>query len=252
MLDRSFVDALVGLVLQPKLVSPEEGQLVLCPDGGLVHVPPKPTQLPEPLTFNTLGALSGYLHANRDDLVLEYLTVHVVSPTEVRLLGPLEGEDEKRATFARAVATDLVADFVNKDHQQAPFRVGVMTRFQDTEAQAALLALTVRLTEQQTLETTDDGRSQQVTAKKGVALAEQVNVPNPQHLVGFRTFREVEQVAVPYVLRVNNSGRRFDGDVPGPVLALHEADGGAWKLTAVERVVAWLRANVPAAIHVLG
>jgi hypothetical protein len=47
----------------------------------------------------------------------------------------------------------------------------------------------------------------------------------------YRTFREIEQPASKFVLRVKRGG---EGQKPG--CALFEADGGFWKLEAIENI----------------
>jgi hypothetical protein len=76
----------------------------------------------------------------------------------------------------------------------------------------------------------DDGVSQSVTAKTGVATVEDVKVPNPVLLSPYRTFVEVTQPESAFVFRMKN----------GPVAALFEADGGAWRNAAIDAVADYL------------
>jgi|LSQX01.3.fsa_nt_gb hypothetical protein len=56
------------------------------------------------------------------------------------------------------------------------------------------------------------------------------NVFDPVELTPLRTFHEVEQPSNPFVLRFSENAQA----------ALFEGDGGAWMLTAVENIRAWL------------
>ena len=76
----------------------------------------------------------------------------------------------------------------------------------------------------------DDGISQAVTAKTGVALVAEVKVPNPVTLRPYRTFLEVDQPAISCVFRLRQ----------GPMLSLHEADGGLWRLEAIQSIKTYL------------
>ena len=76
----------------------------------------------------------------------------------------------------------------------------------------------------------DDGVSQSVVAKTGVATVEDVKVPNPVILAPYRTFVEVDQPESAFVFRMKN----------GPLAALFEADGGAWRNSAIEAVSSYL------------
>ncbi len=84
-----------------------------------------------------------------------------------------------------------------------------------------------------------------VQARAGVALVSDVAVPNPILLCPYRTFRDVPQPSSLFVLRVR-SGQGL------PEAGLFEADGGAWRLTAIERIKQWLTEQLPAAVAVLG
>jgi hypothetical protein len=80
--------------------------------------------------------------------------------------------------------------------------------------------------------TGDDGVSQAIQAKVGVATVATVQVPNPVVLAPFRTFVEVDQPESELIFRMQN----------GPRCALFEADGGAWKLTAMRNIKDYLHA----------
>lgn len=202
---------------------------------ALQHIPPKPEPMPSALGFATLGSLVEYVRWNRDDLDLSKCVLHVASPLNVILRGPLTGEQRQRPAFAQATANDLVADLLGKFQRQETFVIAMQTRFASDGDRDVVLGLVGRLRDEQTIESEDDGVTQHVTQKAGVHVARQVAVPNPVTLAPFRTFREVEQVTSPFLLRVKR------GD-DGPGVGLFEADGGAWQLAAVERVAEWLRA----------
>jgi hypothetical protein len=93
--------------------------------------------------------------------------------------------------------------------------------------------------EENVRQTGDDGVTQTVTAKSGIARVEDVSVPNPVHLAPFRTFREVSQPLSPFVLRMKQ-GR--EGGLP--TVALFEADGGKWKLDAIQFIRDYLAGKI--------
>lgn len=196
----------------------------------LHHIPPKQESVPPLLRLSTLQSLVDYLTANRDRLEKEELVLHVDSPTSVSLLGKLTGEARQRFTYARATCDDLVDHFLGTYHDQEAFVIALQSRFVQTEHVAELLRLVQRIKLESGTETEDDGRTQRVAARSGVHLADDVDVPNPVHLRPYRTFREVDQPETPFVLRV----RKDMG------LGLYEADGGAWRIQAVQSVAAWI------------
>lgn len=72
----------------------------------------------------------------------------------------------------------------------------------------------------------DDGISQTVAAKTGIATVSNVTLPPIIKLAPYRTFVEVEQPEGEFLLRLQN----------GPKAALFEADGGAWKIQARKNI----------------
>lgn len=232
MLEEGAVDAIAGLAKKGQDIKELVGEV-----GGhtmstreLHHIPPKGESEPKALALSSLSALVEYVAANRDEVDLTACVVQVVSPTSVYLRGPLTGEKRQRFSYVVASCKDLVEDFLGRFHGQTEFVIGVQTRFTGALQRAQVLQVVGTLREEQALETEDDGTTQKVTAKAGVHLRQQVDVPNPVELAPFRTFLEVEQPASNFVLRVQ----------PGPRCALFEADGGAWELKAVERIAEWL------------
>lgn len=197
----------------------------------LHHLPLKEEAEPKPLAVSTLAALAEYVRANRDKLETGELVLHVASPTEVRLLGPLTGERRQRFAYVAATCVDLGRGFLGGYHEHEGFVVGLQARFVDAGDRASVLAFTRSIKSEVTDETEDDGITQRVTVKRGNHLGATAPVPNPVTLAPYRTFREVAQPESAFVLRV----------IDGPKVGLHEADGGAWALRAVERVAEWLR-----------
>lgn len=200
----------------------------------LHHVAPKVEPEPVALAFATLGALVEFVRANKDGIELGRCVLHVASPTQVDLRGPLTGEKRQRFTYASALCADMLGEFLGRYHSQEAFVVALQVRFAGDGDRATVASLVGKLRDEQSIESEDDGFTQHVTAKTGAHLARTVPVPNPVTLAPFRTFREVEQPTSPFLLRV----KRGDN---GPGIGLFEADGGAWKLAAVERVASWLR-----------
>jgi hypothetical protein len=85
----------------------------------------------------------------------------------------------------------------------------------------------------------DDGITQVVTTKLGVALSTERKLPSTPTLAPRRTFVEVEQPKSRFLLRVK-SGEAVEDSTA----ALIEADGGAWKAEAMRSIKAWLEAEL--------
>lgn len=223
-----------------------EGNLAV-PDGWKVIDPtaiPAPT--PVALAVYTLGALRDYLKANRDALSLELVSVHVVSPQIVTLEGPLHDIDRTRECYLKATALSLADGFLDKWLTIEQFIIGLQSRFADTPERAAVLRLFANVKTEAVKTASDDGISQVVTSRNGAVLVSEVAVPNPVTLAPYRTFREVRQPASPFVLRVQAGPQ---GGLP--TVGLFEADGGAWRLDAVEALRGWLAHELPDGVSVL-
>jgi len=84
----------------------------------------------------------------------------------------------------------------------------------------------------------DNGYTQVVTAKTGIARVGNVEVPNPVTLRPYRTFLEVEnQPAGLFVFRMRRSENRIE-------CAIFEADAGLWKLEAIKEIRKWLASHI--------
>jgi hypothetical protein len=126
------------------------------------------------------------------------------------------------------------------------FILGLQVRFADADERKRVLALLSNVKHETVKTALDDGVTQVVQARAGVALISDVAVPNPILLTAYRTFRDITQPSSLFVLRVQ-AGRA--GGLPE--VGLFEADGGAWRLSSIERIQEWLVAALPAGVAVL-
>lgn len=198
------------------------------------------------LKVTTLGAVRDYLTANKDTLDVSKVVVHVVSPARVDVLGPLDPRSRARETFVQATASEFTDGFLNKFMPLEDFVIGLQARFADADDRKRVLALVSNVKHETIKTAMDDGVTQVVQARAGVALVSDVAVPNPILLTANRTFREVVQPSSLYALRVQ-SGRA--GGLPE--VMLFEADGGAWRLSTIERVREWLSGALPNGVSIL-
>lgn len=80
----------------------------------------------------------------------------------------------------------------------------------------------------------DDGISQVATTRAGIVTKGEETVKRLVKLMPYRTFREIEQPTSNFVFRIRAKPNE------APACALFEADGGTWKLDAVQRIKAYL------------
>jgi hypothetical protein len=192
-----------------------------------------PVQHPEPRTMaiHTLTGLVDYVENHHDeDLKGQTPFFRVVSHKEVLLCSSLQGPFRQRTTFLAAEPPENRGYPFGQWLDPETFIINLQAMFVQDEVTASLLALVTSIKEEQVRTSADDGVSQAVTAKAGVALVTEVKIPNPVSLRPYRTFLEVEQPAISCVFRLRQ----------GPMLSLHEADGGLWRLEVIKSIKEYL------------
>lgn len=204
---------------------------------------------PEPTTLevSTLTSLVDYLVTNRDLLPVNETLVHIVSPTEVAVLSKLHGRFQQRFRFLSAKSPSRLGGFAFGQYQTLEVLIiALQSVFTDAGDRSKVLHLLGTVRDEAVKTNQDDGVSQTVTAKAGIAVVADVKVPNPVTLSPFRTFGEIEQPSSPFVFRM----KKNDGGTIGA--AFFEADGGAWRAVATESIRAFLATKLSSDLAVLG
>lgn len=181
----------------------------------------------EPLRTESLSSVVDYIIHNTDHAALgsSRFIVHVEGPWAVTLYKEMD-EDKHRDCLVQAGAN--VSGFpYGRFMDVESFIINLQSNFVQDANTAALLAFIASVKTDTGVEQTDDGISQKVTARSGVSLVTSAKVPNPINLQPYRTFSEVAQPESAFVFRVKGDERN------GVTMALFEADGSAWKHTAV-------------------
>lgn len=213
-----------------------------------VHlVPEVVTKYPAPLAIHTLAGVIDYLRENRDELKLEQLVVHVESPKLVKVVDRIEGDTvRQRVTYVTASA-DVLGETAKGPqfefgtyHKPDTFLIGLLALFEATEERDALVRAVGNITASEVKQAHDDGITQQVIGRQGVSLAENIVVSPIQVLRPFRTFRDLrQQPESPFLFRAK---RGENGELP--TVALFEADGGKWRLEAIEAIATKLQGGL--------
>lgn len=181
---------------------------------------------PASLVVRNLSGLVDYLKSEFDNQAP--LLVHVVSPTEVSVISSYNN-DYQRKEIIKAEA--LIPEFrYGTFYDSESFNIKLQSVFVTNEDRTKLLKVVGNIKEEAVRQIGDDGVSQSVVAKTGVATVEDVKVPNPVLLAPYRTFVEVNQPLSAFVFRMQD----------GPKAALFEADGGAWRNDAISYVSRYL------------
>lgn len=211
----------------------------------------QPDPLPEPLELRALRPLVAYVaRAAQRDGAKDILAVHVEGPAQVSVIGPLRGYHQQRFVYAVASCPPRMergTEFgLGKWLDLETMVIGLQALFTDGHDRAKVLAVLGNLRDESAATTSDDGVTQTVAVKAGIALAGTTPLPNPVRLAPYRTFPEVEQPASPFVLRL----RRGTGG-QGPTVGLWEADGGRWQAEAMAAIEGYLHTALPEGVEVL-
>lgn len=189
---------------------------------------------PEALEVSTLTALVDYLKANVDTLSPEGLLIQVEGPARVSVLSKLTAEFAQRDCYL--VTTPILPSY-RFDYWMPTdtFIPMLQSTFKDAGHRNELLKLASGVRIESSADLKDDGVTQSVTARSGVARIEEVEIPSPCTLVPFSTFLEVDQPERLFVFRMRHP------ESGGVECTLIDADGGAWKQAAAVAVRDYLR-----------
>lgn len=183
----------------------------------------------------TLDGLVNLLSAGVEDFDPNIYLVQVVNETTVRVVERKSDIHGRRKVLIQAEALKGLQQFeFGRYLAQENFLIGLASGFESTPDLDYLVGIASVLDQKESVKLADDGISQSVTASKGVAFKENVVLRNRVTLAPFRSFREINQPPSDFIFRAREGGQ----------LALFEADGGAWKIAAINAVAEWLKNNL--------
>lgn len=194
-------------------------------------------QSPAPLELNFIDSLITYIKEDVDKLSAKHrLIIEVDNPAKISLGTELIGSFNQR--FFLVLCKALVNEFPwGRFTSPEEFIIMAQSRFVETEDLKLIRSIVGNVKTEEVLNFSDDGISQQVTAKSGIARVENVVIPPRVKLAPYRTFVEIEQPESEFVFRAKKSDSL-------PYFALFEADGGAWRIEAMKRIKAYLEENL--------
>lgn len=188
----------------------------------------RPTQAT--LNTETLTSIVDYIKRNTDGCRKRGdVVVHVESPIKVSVFSNVNAEMRRNEYI---IATAMLPRFdFGCFYDTENFNILMQSVFERNEDADILLRVVGNLKDEAVKTLGDDGVSQAVTIKSGIATVADVKVPNPVTLKPYRTFLEAEQPESKFIFRMRDGGR----------CALFEADGGAWKHEAINSVTEYLQ-----------
>ena len=194
---------------------------------------------PGALKVSTLTALVDYFTSGVDDA--EECIVQICSPTLVNLISTLTPAFAQRHTLMQSVFTPTRFQF-GQYMELERLNIGLLSEFAPNGPRDALLSVLSKIKTDNGVTYEDDGITQKVTVKNGVASIGQQSLPKTVKLKPYRTFLEIEQPEGEYLLRLKQSGEGANFSITGAII---EADGGKWELTAMQSIKTWLAERLP-------
>jgi len=182
------------------------------------------------IAASSLTALVDYIRECNDEFPGNMI-IHIVSPTEVRLMSTLDPERGREMLFfTEAQVSQFTFD---RWYDQERMMIELQANFQSTDDLEVILKVTGNVQKRNEQVYSDDGVTQVATMTVGVAAKDNVIIPNPVLLVPYRTFQEVGQPASKFVFRI--------GDGDDPCFKLIEAENGIWKNQAIDNIKVFLK-----------
>jgi len=220
MMDRSFIEKIESMAQNEMFY--ENGATY---STKLLHRIDEPEC--EPLRVSSLESMIALTRAELSALDSMNFII-VVTPTELSCKTSFFG-NKQRDTLYKAVADLPIIEFDNYMSIENMI-ISLKSKFQETPDREYLINLLGNITDEKSVNTMDDGITQQVTAKTGIQLQSKQNVKAIVKLKPYRTFISVEQPESDFLIRLK-----------GGQAALFEADGGAWKNEAKNNIAEYIR-----------
>ncbi len=191
-------------------------------------LPPKP----EPLIIHSLDGLIDFIKAE-DTCYHDDLCIHIQNHATVSLYSKLQ-KNMSRYSYAEVHAIMSLTKY-NFYFDLETFIITLQTHFAQTGEVEKILKLVGNIKDSNIRQYGDDGVTQTVTAKTGIATVEDVIVPNPVVLAPYRTFTEIIQPESNFVFRLKKNN---NGEITA---ALFETDDKQWMLNAMDQIYFYLK-----------
>ena len=194
-----------------------------------------PDPVAKPMYLHTLSGLVNYIKDDFDaDSLHGKYALFVGGPSEVSMVSNISGEFRQRESVILASPFESPGFRFSSYMELEDFVVAMQSHFVKDEAVETVLSIVGNIQSEQVATVSDDGISQTVTARSGVARVENVVLPNPVTLRPFRTFQEIDQPPSQFVLRVQGGSGGL------PRAALFEVGDSQWKVRAVDSIREYL------------
>lgn len=185
-----------------------------------------PKWMPESITVTGLDSVCKLVR-NEAKAVGRKIFVQIKAYNEVKVFSTYDDQYERSYLYRCTADTPSVTVDRFNPYENAVIELrSLYIPNQDVEY---LLHLLSSISSESKVTSSDNGVTQTVEAKSGIALSQMVTIKPRVSLKPFRTFIEVEQPESEFLLRISGDGK----------IGLYEADGGVWKLEATRNVAGY-------------
>lgn len=163
------------------------------------------------------------------------LVLNVVREDKVEVFEKKLNANGQRSDVLAADFSEICETFpCEQKMSQEDFIIKLMTMFVKNPERDGLIKTVASVRAEKVQTSDDDGVSQVAQTKAGVMLTTEKKIENIWMLQPFKTFPEIEQPTVPYMLRLHQRGDEM------PTFALYDCDGGRWKVSTTVDVREYL------------
>lgn len=191
----------------------------------LVHVMDK-KPMPRGIELTGLDSVCKLVRNEVDHVALQ-IFIQVKDHRNVSVFTTLDEDDDRLYLYKCAADTPAVTIDRFMPYEKAVIELrSLYIQNDDTDY---LLQLLSSISNESKVTSSDNGVTQKVEAKSGIALNSLVTIKPRVTLQPFRTFVEVAQPDSDFLLRINQCGE----------IGMFQADGGVWKLEATRNIAGY-------------
>jgi len=191
--------------------------------------------------LNTLTGIIDYLASDVDGISGSKPILHVMNYDKVILKSACDAVWKERDYFAIATTKSHATGFTFDTFiPLEKFIIELQSKFIHTDTLKEMLTILGNVRAEKVETHADDGVTQMIDTRDGMNCVQKTDLPNPVLLAPYRTFHEIDQPVSPFILRLKQG--REAGDFQA---ALFEADGGAWKMEAIQSIKEYFKAQLP-------
>lgn len=207
----------------------------LISNGSCDEIKPDREPLPAALIFTSLDGLVKTAKSEFMDILTATksggtLYISVVSPTRVEAFTGLDEYNRRVNVYIAGQENRSWKGQNWFEHEEA--MIVLQSQFAQNDGTEYLLDFLSRISDENSVSSDDNGMTQSVQVKKGIALAGRENIRPIVALRPYRTFLEVEQPESNFLIRIKD----------GCKIGIIEADGGMWQFKARNSVKEYLEA----------